>query len=227
MSVGSPFLFVSHPHVMSEYDRSSRASHHLHVLIAPSSGAIHKWIAISRNHALTSYGLSCIASKYCEERPLPQAVNVVPFESHRGWGRSQALASDASKDGVQGVGSEYAGGLTTCQPTTCQPPASVEDPEPSSEDSKDGATRPQEGCIGGPGNASSPPATVPLQAPSSVVTTSISGGHLHFLTHNHPPPIFCLRADGEGGSLLFISGCSSLLRPVRCLMGKISSFCYQ
>jgi hypothetical protein len=31
----------------------------LHMLFTPSSGAIHKWIATSRNHAPTSVGLSC------------------------------------------------------------------------------------------------------------------------------------------------------------------------
>jgi hypothetical protein len=146
---------------MSEYARSPRASHHLHVLVVPLSDAIHKWIATSRNHALTSVGLSCTnALEVREEQPPPQVASMVPSESHRGRGKFQALASDASKNGVQGAGGEYARGLhagPNCMQMQAkrQPPASVEDPEPSSEDSEDGATRTQEGCTGGPGNTSS------------------------------------------------------------------------
>jgi hypothetical protein len=58
--------------------------------------------------------------------------------SIRGRGRSQALAPDTSNDCVQELGGEHARGSAKHQP-----PASGEDPQPSTEDSEDGATRPQ------------------------------------------------------------------------------------
>jgi hypothetical protein len=89
--------------------------------------------------------------KLREERSPPQVVNVVPSESHRGKGRSQAPALDMSDAAQESGGAGSTAKGTARSPIRAarklkkrQPPASVEDPEPSKlEDSEDGAIRPQ------------------------------------------------------------------------------------
>jgi hypothetical protein len=58
----SPFVFISQSHVMSAFvptsDPSSRPTRLLCAFFAPTSGAIHKWIASPCNLFLTLY-LSC------------------------------------------------------------------------------------------------------------------------------------------------------------------------